>query len=262
MTIGFSTGLPSLDALIGGLRPGQLVCVAGRSQAGMTTSLLSITRSAVFDQGIPTLFVTMEDDETLTGQRLLAGLTSVDSIAMSRGDVTRAERACMAEARARTADAPLTFADRSVRSVADVTTKARRRCAHNPRRLICVDAPRFLNQSGTGWQDIGDEVAVELKGMARLLNCAVVVTSPLAYDLENPDAVPTLDALGVDGEPFLRHADQVVLLHRYGWEWGAPGVDLDLLVAKNRSGPTGKVSVVVQYQYAQLFDLAAGSVAA
>lgn len=227
-----STGLPTLDALLGGgLRPGGLTLVAGRSQSGMTTMLDTIACQAAFRDLVPT---TLADLETPTHHRMLrisSALSGVPLAAMQRGSLTT-EQAATVRVTDR-AGAPFWFAD-DVTSVNDL-----RRSLDTDgltARLLLVDGMRFLTRGHPG------DVAVALAALAAAHNLAVVATHPA-----NWDGGHTATVLRDLTHPMVDVADAVVLLHR-------ATVHADLTVAVARYRTFGWFPAVADFEHARMAE--------
>jgi replicative DNA helicase len=243
------TGLPQLDQILGPLTPGHLIVLAGRSQSGMTTTALHLARTAAVDQGTPVLFADTEDHVDQLFTRIVATVSGVDSTKICAGDTTDAQEIDVAFAVQILADAPLTFLDtpRSLEAVQVAAMAMERRP-----RLVVIDGTRFLVDGVD--EERMSALSRGLKWMARQLQTAVVVTSPM-NNSAGPSIPPTLSDLGA-GAPLLYDADQVVLLHRpemYDPDTSRFG-ELDLIVAKNRHGVCDRVTVSAAWNTGRVVD--------
>ncbi|MFY1595445.1 DnaB-like helicase C-terminal domain-containing protein [Micromonospora sp. WMMD737] len=194
-----STGLPSLNTLLGGgLQPGTLTIVAGRSQSGMTTMLDTICCAAAFRDQVPTVLADLETSAADRMLRLASALSDAPLAAMQRFQLDPDDAARVRDTERQVTGAPFWFAD-------DTNTVGGLRRAltqhEPPARLLLVDGTRFLTDP-TG-------PASALRYLADARHIAVVATQPVDWDGGHiGHAMRNLPA-GMVGV-----ADNIVLLHR------------------------------------------------
>lgn len=242
MTI--TTGIRSLDDLLGGgLTPGSLTLYAGISQAGMTTLLDTTVCAAALQSGVPTLLADLESGGR--NLRLLSTHSGVDLLALQRAELTEQDEVRLAASQDAVKEAPLhtSTSRRSGYLLADaMDSKA---------ELIAIDGARYIQVSGAD-ESTDVPAFASLKSMAVDLNAAVVVTGPINRDhMQGPG--PTLSNLPAGIEQI---CDTVVLIHRIfsAWAERTNRDDAELIVAKNRFGRTGRVSVLGDFGRAKFHD--------
>lgn len=241
MTLLISTGLPTLDRLIGGgLRPGTLTVVAGRSQAGMTTMLDTICCAAAFRAGVPTVLADLETSTTDRLRRLSSALSGVPLHAVQRWQLTAEEAATVRRSDALAAGAPFWFSEES--TVAGLGRVVRR--TDPPARLLLVDGMRLLPSGGPG------EVAVALLGLAALAGIAVVASTPLPSVTERP--VPGLGDLPA-GMGMSAHNSLLLYRPDLDGDDSRPG-EVEVIVAATRHGITGRFVVAADFNRARLAE--------
>lgn len=246
----FSTGLAALDHLIGPLGPKRLVAFSGISQSGMTTMLLTIARNAAVNQGIHTLFVDLETQQTTIAARLLAGEASVDHHRF--GHLEGVDAAAVATARALLHASPIQLAGPGPFTFGELRSMA---LLVRPRpQLIVIDGVRYLTGLEGDQRVQLDQLAVSLKQFAGQLDATVVVSHPLRHtaDSERRPGLEHVDtAFGL-----VNHADQFVILHRPElYADGSRVGEAELRVVKSRQGPPGTVVVTAELPFSRFTSL-------
>ncbi|GGN39632.1 replicative DNA helicase [Actinoplanes campanulatus] len=258
---GMSTGLGTLDDLIGGFLPGQLVVPAGRPGMGKSTCGLGFAIAAA-RRGIPALIYSLEMSRRELTWRLLSAVGGIDLGAFTTGRLTPDQHDKAKKASKTIAGWPLHIDDQT-HTVADIRTSARRfRQRHNGLGLVFVDYLQRLRT--TTKHDRRDlEVgrnASDLKTLGQELEATMVVPAQLNRGPESrTDKRPQLSDLRDSGE-IEQEADIVILLHRddyYDKESPRAG-EADFIVAKYRNGPTDTVTVAAQLHLSRFTDFGIG----
>jgi replicative DNA helicase len=237
------TGSVDLDRqLLGGLRPGQLVIVGARPSMGKTGLVLGAAAAAA-SRDVPTLLCSLEMSRSEIAARLLA----MQGVSTDRqADGLTAEEWRRAEAaREKLRSWPLRVDDDPSATVLSVRSRARRMVSREGLGLVVLDYLQLVCHRETeNRQTQVAEVSRELKRLARELSVPVVAVSQLSRNLETrEDKVPRLADLRESGQ-IEQDADVVLFLHRpivYDSE-ADPGL-AQVIIAKQRNGPTGAVSL-------------------
>ena len=242
------TGIRDLDYMLnGGFRPGQLVLLAARPGVGKTGLALSITHHLAVQQRRSVGVVSLEMHEGELVQRLLAIHTGVDTRKVE-AQVRRGDPALI-EALGVLADAPFAIEDSAMLSVMDVRSKARRLATVRPLDLLIVDYLQLLigDTSGSNRVDEVSRISRQLKLLARELGCPILALSQLSRAVEQrASKVPQLSDLRDSGS-LEQDADTVIFIYREPTDTdGLPPTryEMELHLAKQRSGPLGLVPVV------------------
>ena len=257
---GVPTGFTDLDRLLGGLRPGQLVVVAGRPAMGKSVLLTDIARAAAFAQKLPTALFSLEMGRNEIFARNVAAAGRVPLHALTAGRLSDEDWVRVARVTGMTGDAPLWVDDSAHVTVADVRARARRLQQQHGLQLVEVDYLQLITaaRGAENRQVAVAAMARSLKLLAKELQVPVVVAAQLNRGPENrADKKPTLSDLRESGA-VEQDADVVILLHRedyYDKESPRRG-EVDFIVAKNRNGPTDTVTVANQLHYARFVDMA------
>lgn len=256
---GVPTGFADLDGLTNGLHPGQMVIIAARPALGKSTLALDLTRAAAIKNGETSVFFSLEMAKTEITMRLLSAEARVPLHHMRSGKMSDEDWARLARRMGEIADAPLYIDDSPNLTLMEIRAKARRLKQRHDLRLVVVDYLQLMN-SGRRVESRQQEVSEfsrALKLLAKELEVPVVALSQLNRGPEQrQDKKPLLSDLRESGS-LEQDADMVILLHRedaYDRESPRAG-EADLILAKNRNGPTGVVTVAFQGHYSRFVDM-------
>ena len=250
-----ATGFRSLDRVLGGgVRRRDLVVLGGDVGSGKSALALAIAlRSA--SNGTPVVFFSGEMDEDRVFERAMAieGRTQVNQI--RRADVSEETRAAVGSVALRLQDLPLHIHSLLGRQFDEALASA---WQHKP-TLIVVDYLQLLPPPRDKLTQEEDNAAAlrALKALAleRDVACLLVAQLP-RHDAARPDPRPTLDDFGTLGS-VKHHADIVLGLYREEMYNPGAGVDgaAELIIAKNRNGPTGFVDLYFYHQWMRFEDM-------
>jgi replicative DNA helicase len=252
---GVESGWVDLDKLTGGFRNQSMVVIAARPSMGKTAMALNISEhNSVTLMPHPKrgLFVSLEMNSAEIGERLIVARAGLDSARIRAGIDLRSEEVInMEEASDSIVVSSLYVDEAAIRSVSEIGSIARRHSRDHGLDYICVDYLQLLMPDGdlSNRQEQVAGISRSLKSLAKQLNVPVIVMSQLNRLSESrADKRPMLSDLRESGA-IEQDADVVVLLHRpaYYDPSDRPGV-AEVIVAKNRNGPTGIVNLVWQSQ--------------
>ena len=256
---GISTGFTNLDAYTHGLHPGQLVIVAARPSVGKSTFALDMARNAAIKQNKPTIFFSLEMGRSEIAMRMLSAQSGIYLQSMRKGTLSEGDWAKLAGVRGQINDAPLFIDDSPNMSLVEIRAKCRRLAQQVDLKMVVIDYIQLMS-SGKKVESRQQEVSEfsrALKLLAKELNIPVVALSQLNRQAEqSKDKRPELSHLRESGS-LEQDADVVVLLHREGiFERDHPKAgEADLILAKQRNGPTGTVTVAFQGQYSRFANM-------
>ena len=256
---GISTGFSNLDAYTHGLHPGQLVIVAARPSVGKSTFALDMARNAAIKQNKPTIFFSLEMGRSEIAMRMLSAQSGIYLQSMRKGTLSEGDWAKLAGVRGQINDAPLFIDDSPNMSLVEIRAKCRRLAQQVDLKMVVIDYIQLMS-SGKKVESRQQEVSEfsrALKLLAKELNIPVVALSQLNRQAEqSKDKRPELYHLRESGS-LEQDADVVVLLHREGiFERDHPKAgEADLILAKQRNGPTGTVTVAFQGQYSRFANM-------
>lgn len=260
--LGVATGFSELDQKTNGFMPGQMVIIAARPAMGKSTLALDVARSAAIAQKKPTVFFSLEMGRAEIAMRLLSAEATIPLQAMRKGELDTRDWTKMAATTSRVNDAPLFIDDSPNLTLVEIRAKCRRLKQQNDLQLVVIDYLQLMS-SGRKVENRQQEVSEfsrALKLLAKELEVPVIALSQLNRGSEQrADKTPMMSDLRESGS-LEQDADVVILLHRESsYEPDNPRAgEADLIVAKQRNGPTGTVTVSFQGHYSRFQDMPAG----
>ncbi len=232
-----------------GLQKSDLIILAARPAMGKTTLVTNLAYNVATIEKNPVLFFSLEMSKEQLVDRMLADASGVDSWNIRTGNLSDEDFAKLSEAMGEMAEAPIYIDDTPGLSVLEMRTKARRIAHENQLGLIIVDYLQLMqangNHNGNRVQEVS-EISRGLKLIARELNVPLIALSQLSRSVESrTPPIPQLADLRESGS-IEQDADIVSFIYRPGYyEPDNPEVQniTDLIIAKHRNGPVGKVQL-------------------
>jgi replicative DNA helicase len=257
--VGVPSGFPELDEMTHGLHPGQLIILAARPAVGKSTFALDLARNAALRANKATIFFSLEMGRAEIAMRMLSAESQIPLQAMRKGSLEDKDWARLASVRGKINDAPLYIDDSPNMTLVEIRAKCRRLHQRVGLQMIVIDYIQLMS-SGKKVESRQQEVSEfsrALKLLAKELGVPVVALSQLNRRAEDTkDKKPELSHLRESGS-LEQDADVVILLHREGI--GQPDhprvAEADVIVAKQRSGPTGTIVVAFQGQYSRFMNM-------
>lgn len=258
---GIETGFVDLDNMTSGLQPGELIIIAGRPSLGKTALALNIAAHAAIERNKVVGVFSLEMSKESAVIRLLCSEARIDSHKLRTGFSSREDWAKMTRALGRLAEAPLFVDDTPALSIMQIRAKARRLKAEKGLDLLIVDYLQLVTGHGR-FENRTQEVSFMsrgLKSIAKELHAPVVALSQLSRaPEERPGHRPQLSDLRESGS-IEQDADVVMFIFREDVyrrtseepEAGEPGGRTELIIGKQRNGPTGSVPLVFLKPYAR-----------
>jgi len=250
---GIPTGFADLDNLTGGLHDSELVILAARPSMGKTALATNVADYVTVESNVATLFVSLEMSRLELAQRMLCGRGRIDGKKFRGGYLSGDDRDKLVEASAKLSRSPLFIDDTPSRTVSEIAACARRLKRKGNLGLIVIDYLQLIEPDNPKdpRQEQVAKIARRLKGVARELKVPVLCLAQLNRQAEGGKEGhrPRLSHLRESGA-IEQDADVVMFIHReeyYYTREEAQERDLlgkaDLLVAKQRNGPTGDVKL-------------------
>jgi replicative DNA helicase len=264
---GLRTGIHKLDEMTGGLKGGKLWIVAGRP--GMGKSALAVNMAELIAEDEPVYFVSLEMDSMELTDRALSGKARVDGRRMQRGTLGTSEREKLSDASAILANRKLFIDDFSERRISDIAAAARRIKRKHGLGAVVIDYLQLVTPDDERMkrEEQVSKMSRGLKKMAMTLKVPVVCLAQLNRATEtNKDYRPRLSNLRESGA-IEQDADVVLFTHRpayYKDKYTLPGDEgeaAELILAKQRGGPTGVIDVLWFPQYTRFANPAAPQLA-
>jgi replicative DNA helicase len=261
---GVSTGYHDLDRMTAGLQPGDLIVVAGRPSMGKTTFALNIAENAAISTGTPVAIFSMEMSREQLSMRMISSLGRVDQSHLRTGNFGDEDWARINSAIAQMKTAPIFIDDSAGLTPTEVRARARRLQRENKGKLglIVVDYLQLMQVAGTKENRATEisEISRSLKALAKELHAPVVALSQLNRGVEQrTDKKPVMSDLRESGA-IEQDADLIIMIYReevYEPETPRKGI-ADIIVTKQRNGPTGEVHLTFLGKYTRFENLATG----
>lgn len=245
---GIPTGWRDLDNMTAGLQQSDLIILAARPAMGKTTLVTNLAYNVATKAKKSVLFFSLEMSKEQLVDRMLADASGVDAWNIRTGNLSDEDFEKLSHAMGEMAEAPIFIDDTPGVTVLEMRTKARREAHNNPLGLIIIDYLQLMQGSGRSdgnrVQEVS-EISRGLKLIARELNVPVIALSQLSRSVETRSPqVPQLSDLRESGS-IEQDADIVAFIYReayYNPETDRQNIT-DLIIAKHRNGPVGKVEL-------------------
>lgn len=245
---GLRTGWRDLDNMTAGLQRADLIILAARPAMGKTTLVTNLAYNVASHEKQSVLMFSLEMSKEQLVDRMLADAAGVDAWNIRTGNLSDDDFERISSAMGEMAEAPIYIDDKPGLTVLEMRTKARRQAHIAPLGLIIVDYLQLMQGSSSNANNRVQEVSEISRGLkliARELNVPVIALSQLSRTVEQRSPqVPQLSDLRESGS-IEQDADIVAFIYRE--DYYNPDTDrqhiTDLILAKHRNGPTGKVEL-------------------
>lgn len=252
------TGVPSgyhdLDDMTSGLQESDLVIIAGRPSMGKTTFAMNIAENVAIKSKLPVLIFSMEMPGEAIVMRLLSSLCRIDQLRIRTGKLADEDWPRITSTVSMLSEAPLYIDDSGGLSPAEMRARARRLAKeYGKLGLIVVDYLQLMQVPGNNENRTSEisEISRSLKGLAKELSVPVVALSQLNRGLEQrADKRPIMSDLRESGA-IEQDADLIMFIYRdevYNENSPDKGT-AEIIIAKQRNGPIGKVRLTFMGQY-------------
>jgi replicative DNA helicase len=265
MLTGVGTGFTDLDKMTSGLHGGEMVVIAARPSMGKTSLAMNIAEHVAINDKLPVGVFSLEMSSESLVLRMLCSCSRVNLRSVREGFLVERDFPKLTDAAGRLASAPLFIDDSSGLSILQFRAKARRMYQQFDIKLFIVDYLQLLHSTARRAENRQQEIADisnGIKSLAKELNVPVIVLSQLNRELEkDKDRKPRLSDLRESGA-IEQDADVVCLLYKPSREdeeaagEESEAMPVNLLIAKQRNGPTGDVHLTFLKQYTR-FESAA-----
>jgi len=257
---GIPSGYIDFDRLTSGFQNSDLIVVASRPGMGKTSFVLGVARHIAMREKLPIAIFSLEMSKQQLALRLMSAESKIDLQRVRDGKIKDEEWTQLARAVEKLADCKIFIDDTAFLTVMDLRSRARMMVSTNNVKLIIVDYLQLMqsttNYRGNKVLEI-TEISQNLKGIAKELNIPVLSVSQLSREVEKRENKrPILADLRESGS-IEQDADVVAFIYRdeyYEKEEGNIG-KAEIMIAKHRNGPTGKLNLQFNKRFALFSNL-------
>lgn len=257
--VGVPTGFHDLDRLTAGLQRSDLIIVAARPSMGKTMLCLNLARYVAVHEKVPVAIFSLEMSREQLALRLLSAESDLPAQRLRTGELDGDMWGQLSRALGHLSEAPIYIDDTPGISALELRAKARQLRVQQQIGLVIVDYMQLMQgrRSENRQQEISD-ISRSLKALARELDVPVVALSQLSRAVESRnDKRPMLSDLRESGA-IEQDADIVAFLYRedyYSKDTDNPDVT-ELIIAKQRNGPTGTVKLLFKKEVGKFLNVA------
>jgi replicative DNA helicase len=266
--IGLPTGFVDLDRMTSGLHPGEMVVIAGRPSMGKTALAMNIAENAALDSKKPVAVFSMEMSGPQLAMRMIGSVGRLDQHQLRTGTFKAEDWPRLVEAVGKLNDSQIHIDDTAGLNVLEVRSRARRlhrQCGGLA--LIVVDYLQLMSGTASGGRDENRateiaEISRSLKGIAKELKLPVIALSQLNRSVDSrQDKRPMMSDLRESGA-IEQDADVILFIYRdevYNPDSPRKGI-AEIIVAKQRNGPVGKVDLTFLGRHTRFENYAGGGI--
>ena len=267
MLTGLATGFPDFDKMTSGLHGGEMIVIAARPSMGKTSLAMNIVEHVVLEERQPVGVFSLEMTAESLVLRMLCSRSRVNLRSIREGFLAERDFPKLTGAAGKLSLAPLYIDDSPGLSILQLRAKARRMWQQYGIKLFVIDYLQLLNSTSRRAENRQQEIADisgGIKALAKELKVPIIVLAQLNRDIEKrPKATPMLSDLRESGA-IEQDADLVALLYKpssgeeddSGPREDQEALPVNLLIAKQRNGPTGDVNLTFLKSYTR-FESAA-----
>ncbi|NJN11536.1 MAG: replicative DNA helicase [Richelia sp. RM1_1_1] len=259
---GVNTGFYDLDATIGGFKPGKLITIAGRPAMGKSSFLGNLALNISSLEKLPTVIFSLEMGNEEWGDRFLSTDMPIESSYLQNGKISKNEWEPLAQSISKLSELPIYIDDSPLLTLNSIRAKVKQLIAKHDRiGMVGIDYLQLME--GTDGDSFNlafqiGKITRGLKQLARECNTTVVILSQLNRGVESRNIKrPMMSDLRESGR-IEEDSDLVLLLYRdeyYHPDTIDRGV-AEVIIAKNRGGPTGVVKLLFDPQFTCFKNLA------
>ena len=252
--IGVPTGFTDLDEMTSGLQSSDLVIIAARPSMGKTTLAMNIAENAALGHKVPVAVFSMEMPGTQLAMRMMASLGRINSHRVRTGKLNDEDWPRLTSAVSLLNDAPIFIDDTPALTPMELRARARRIKREHNLGLVIVDYLQLMQAGESAYENRATEISNitrALKGLAKELDVPVIAMSQLNRSLESrTDKRPVMSDLRESGA-IEQDADVILFIYRdevYNEDSPHKGT-AEVIVGKQRNGPTGRVVLTFLGEY-------------
>jgi len=255
LVTGVPTGFGKIDEITSGLQNSDLIIIAGRPSMGKTAFALNIAEHVALEENIAVAIFSLEMAKEQLAMRMFSSIAKVNSQKLRRGFVGETDWPKLTTAAGRLSEAPIFIDDTPAITVLEMKAKARRLKADKGLGLVILDYLQLMRSGGSKdsrEQEIS-EISRSLKALAKELAVPVIALSQLNRKVEDrTNRRPQMADLRESGA-IEQDADVIAFIYRdevYNKsEDNTERGFAEIIIGKQRNGPTGTVKLVFQEQF-------------
>lgn len=257
---GIPTGFVDIDNLTSGLQPTQLIIVAGRPSMGKSSFALNVAEHVAVKEKRPVAIFSMEMAKEQIVQNMLCMHARINAHKMRTGAMPKEQFSRLSLACGTLGESPIIIDDSPGLTPLELRAKARRLKSKHDVQLIIIDYIQLMSapRAESRQQEIS-EISRSLKGLARELGVPVLACAQLSRAVEAREGNrPRMSDLRESGA-LEQDADVIMLLYReeyYKPEDEEAKGKAEVIIAKQRNGPTGSVHLAFISEHMRFADLA------
>jgi replicative DNA helicase len=264
LVTGVPSGFKELDQMTAGFQPSDLIIVAGRPSMGKTAFCLNVAQYAAIEKRTPVAVFSLEMSKEQLVIRLLCSEAHVEGTKLRTGFLSEGDWPRLTIAAGNLSEAPIFIDDTAALSVLELRAKARRLKADQGLGMVIIDYLQLMRGRArveSRQQEIS-EISRSLKAVAKELSIPVIAVSQLSRRTEERTGMrPQLSDLRESGA-IEQDADLILFLYRdevYNRAEDNPNRGkAEMIIGKQRNGPTGKIDLAFLSKFTTFKDLYKG----
>ena len=264
LVTGVPSGFKELDQMTAGFQPSDLIIVAGRPSMGKTAFCLNVAQYAAIEKRTPVAVFSLEMSKEQLVIRLLCSEAHVEGTKLRTGFLSEGDWPRLTIAAGNLSEAPIFIDDTAALSILELRAKARRLKADQGLGMVIIDYLQLMKGRArveSRQQEIS-EISRSLKAVAKELNIPVIAVSQLSRRTEERTGMrPQLSDLRESGA-IEQDADLILFLYRdevYNRAEDNPNRGkAEMIIGKQRNGPTGKIDLAFLSKFTTFKDLYKG----
>ncbi|MEA2015947.1 MAG: replicative DNA helicase [Actinomycetota bacterium] len=258
---GIPSGYVDYDQMTSGFQNSDLIVIASRPGMGKTSLVLGMAKNIAMREKLPVAIFSLEMSKQQIALRMMSAESKINLKDLRRGKIRDEEWSKLARSVERLSECKIYIDDTAFLNVMDLRARARMMVSTSGVKLVIVDYLQLMqstsNYRGNKVLEI-TEISQNLKGIAKELNVPVIAVSQLSREVEKRDKKrPFLADLRESGS-IEQDADLVVFIYRddyYQEDENRHTEKAEIIVAKHRNGPTGKINMHFNKKFALFSNL-------
>jgi replicative DNA helicase len=260
---GLETDFQEIDDMLNGLQNGEMIIVAARPSMGKTAIAMNMVENIAANHRLPCAVFSLEMSKQQLAQRMLCSRAGIDAQKVRKGMLSAEEFRKLAAVVVELSKAPIWVDDSPGLTVLELRAKARRLKRQHDIKLLMIDYLQLMDNPGPeSRQQQISEISRGIKAVSRELEIPVIALSQLNRMAEGRDGHrPRMSDLRESGS-IEQDADVIMLLHREDYYRMSepdfvPDNIAEVIIAKQRNGPTGTVKLTFDNRTTTFRNLAA-----